>query len=93
MDKKAISPEIVQMLTVREMTTSLKPAATSVERMATLHATVVPKNATAVAKLGILPEIVKTAAQSATSVTKLVTLPVIVLLKARPAITVERQAI
>ena len=39
--KKATSPEIAQMLKVKEMTTGLKVAATSVERRATLHVTVV----------------------------------------------------
>lgn len=39
--KKATSPEIAQRLKVEEMTTGLKVAATSVERRATLHVTVV----------------------------------------------------
>ena len=39
--KKATSPEIAQRLIVEEMTTSLRVAATSVERRGTLHATVV----------------------------------------------------
>lgn len=39
--KKATSPEIAQMLKVKEMTTGLRVAATSVERMVTLHVTVV----------------------------------------------------
>lgn len=90
--KKATSPEIVQKLKVRMMTTNLTPAASSVEGRATLHVTVVSKSAIAVANLGILPEIVKTATQSATSVTKLVILPVIALLKARRVTTVERRA-
>lgn len=93
-DTKATSPEIVQMLKVKAMTTtSLNRAATSVERMATMHVNAAAvENAIAVANLGILPGIAMKAimAQSATSVTKLATLPVTVLKRSRPAIRVER---
>lgn len=40
-DKKATCLEIAQKLIVKEMTTSLRVPATSVERRATLHVTVV----------------------------------------------------
>lgn len=89
-DKKATSLKIAQRLIV-EMTTSLRVPASSVEGRATLHATVV-LNAIAVAKLGILLEIVNKKTQSATSVIKPVTLPVNVLLKVRPVTAVESLA-
>lgn len=91
-DREATSPEIAQMLTVKEMTMAPELAATSVEGWATFNVTVVPKNATAAANLGILLRIAKTTVQCATSVIRLVTMPANVPARARPATTVERPA-
>ena len=100
MERKGISPEIVQKLTAAKVVIiRQRLPVTSVERKATFNVIVHPQGgATAATSLVTLPEIAPSQQMiqltpSVTDVTKQVTLPVTVQVLIKPAIPVERLGI